>query len=184
MAKNEFVPTGPPPLPMGSTELQLGKSKITVTKGKASSSLKLVRVFKAPVERVYQCFVEPDAMVKWLPPHGFTGHMHRCEAKVGSGYRMSFTTLDKAWSHTFTGTYQELTPGKRIRYVNAFESDDPVMAGAKMQVTIEFRGVPGGTEVTVVQEGIPAGPAAEGSPYGWSQSFDNLAALCEQDLPF
>ncbi|MES2154575.1 MAG: SRPBCC domain-containing protein [bacterium] len=182
-ASTMIPPKGPPPLPTGTTNLTLGATKATVTKGKATS-LRLVRVIKAPAQRIYDCFLDADAMVKWLPPHGFTGHVDRSDPKVGGGYRMRFATINRAWGHSFTGTYQELVPGKRIRYATAFESDDPVMANAKMQVTIDFKPVKGGTELTILQEGIPAGPAADGAPYGWSQSLDNLANLCEAELPF
>ena len=176
------APAGPPPFPVGKPT-KVGDTTVTLRKGK-TTSLHMVRVIKAPAERIYQCFVDSDAMAKWLPPHGFTGRVHSNDPKVGGSYRMSFATIGRSWGHTFGGTYLELVPGKRIVYTNRFESDDPVMAGAEMRTTIDFRKVAGGTELTIVQDGIPAGPAADGSPYGWSQSLENLARLCEAELPF
>jgi uncharacterized protein YndB with AHSA1/START domain len=170
----------PAPLGPGTTTLKLGATTATVNKGK-TTSLRLVRTIKAPALRVYQCFLDPDAMAKWLPPHGFTGHVHKIDAKVGGSYKMSFSTINKSWTQSFGGTYRELVPGKRIRYTDQF--DDPSMPG-EMSVTIDFKPVKDGTELTILQEGIPAGPAADGAPYGWSQSLDNLANMCEAELPF
>jgi uncharacterized protein YndB with AHSA1/START domain len=167
--------------PTTAQTLTLGATKATVTKGK-TTSLRLVRIIKAPAERVYQCFLDPDAMAKWLPPSGFTGKVHRIDAKVGGSYRMSFSTIDRKSTHAFGGTFKELVPGKRIVHTDKFE--DPAMGVSEMLVTIDFKTVKDGTEVTIVQEGIPAGPAADGAPYGWSQSLDNLARLCEAELPF
>lgn len=175
--------SGPPPLKQGTTKLEVGKTKATVVKGPKSTTLKLVRFVKAPPERVYAAFLDPDAMVKWLPPHGFTGKVHHVDARVGGSYKMEFNTINRSWGHSFGGTYKELIPGKRIVHTDRFDSDDPVMGNAEMLVTIDLRAVDGGTEITVLQEGIPAGPAADGAPYGWSQSFDNLANLCEAELP-
>lgn len=181
-AKPAASPAGaPPPMKEGTTRLALGATAATVTKGPKTSSLKLVRVIKAPPQRVYDCFVDPDALAKWMPPHGFVGHVHKMEAKVGGSYKMSFSTINRSWTQSFGGTYRELVPGKRIRYTDQF--DDPAMKG-EMTVTIDFKAVPGGTELTILQEGIPAGPAADGAPYGWSQSLDNLGSLCEAELPF
>jgi len=156
----------------------------TETNPDGTLTLRLRRTIKAPAERIYQCFLDPDALAKWIPPHGFIGHVHKMEPKVGGSYRMSFSTINKSWTQSFGGTYQELVPGKRIRYTDAFESDDPAMAKAKMSVTIEFVPVKDGTELRIEQRGIPKGPAADGAPYGWSQSLDNLAHLCEAELPF
>ena len=179
--KTAKAPAAPPPFPEGKPT-KLGDTTITLSKGK-TTSLRLVRVIKAPAERIYQCFLDPDAMAKWLPPNGFTGKVHSIDAKVGGSYRMSFNTIDRKWGHSFGGKYLELVPGRRIVHTDKFESDDPIMGGADMKVTIDFKPVPGGTELTIVQEGIPAGPAADGAPYGWSQSLDNLARLCEAELP-
>lgn len=183
-ATNKVPSAGPPALKQGTTKLTLGKMSATVTKGPKSTTLKLVRVIKAPPERVYAAFLDPDAMAKWLPPHGFTGRVHSIDARVGGSYKMSFNTINRSWGHSFGGTYKELVPGRRIVHTDKFDSDDPVMGGAEMLVTIDFKRVKEGTQITVLQEGIPAGPAADGSPYGWSQSLDNLANLCEAELPF
>jgi uncharacterized protein YndB with AHSA1/START domain len=174
-------PVGPPPFPTGKPT-KLGDTTVTLSKSPTSSSIRLVRTIKAPPERIYQAFLDPDAMAKWLPPHGFTGHVHHIEPKVGGTYRMSFSTLNRSWTHFFGGTYKELVPGKRIVHTDRFE--DPAMGKSEMTVTIDLKPVPGGTEVHILQEGIPAGPAADGAPYGWSQSLDNLVRLCEAELPF
>jgi uncharacterized protein YndB with AHSA1/START domain len=139
----------------------------------ATATVRVSRVLAAPPERIWRCFVDPDAYAKWLPPHGFTGHVHHMDAKVGGTFRMSFSTINRSWSNTFGGRYVEMKP---------FESDDLGMQG-EMLTTITLRPVPGGTEVTAVQERIPAA-AAEGAPIGWGQSLDNLQRLVEQELPF
>src|SRR5438046_8281149 len=118
-----------------------------------TNTVQLHRVFRAPAERLYRAFLDPDAMVKWLPPHGFVGKIHHVDASVGGGYRMSFTNFSAGGSHSFSGTYVELTPHERIRYSNKF--DDPNLAG-EMNVTITFRKVLNGTDVEIVQAGIPA----------------------------
>ena len=143
-------------------------------------TLRLTRVMKAPAERVYQCFLDADAYVKWLPPHGFTGKVHKMEPKVGGSYRMSFSTIDRKMTHFFGGKFVELVPNKRIVHTDKFE--DPTMGLSEMTVTIDFVPVKGGTELRIEQRGIPKGHAADGAPYGWSQSLDNLAALCEVDF--
>ncbi|HJQ92864.1 MAG TPA: SRPBCC domain-containing protein [Candidatus Thermoplasmatota archaeon] len=171
------------PAPMAAQTLTLGKTNATVTPASdGTTSLRLVRVIKAPAERIYQAFLDADAYAKWLPPHGFTGHVHKMEPKVGGVFRMSFSTISKSWSHTFGGVYKELVPNKRIVHTDRFE--DESMGKGEMTVTIDLKPVKDGTEVTIVQSGIPKGPAGEGAPYGWSQSLDNLATLCEQELPF
>jgi uncharacterized protein YndB with AHSA1/START domain len=163
--------------------LTLGKTNATVTPGPAgTTSLRLVRTIKAPAERIYQCFLDPDAYAKWIPPHGFIGHVDRMEPKVGGKFHMSFATINRKWSHSFGGKYLELVPYTRIVHTDKF--DDPTMGEGEMTVTIDLKPVKDGTEVTIVQSGIPKGPAGEGAPYGWSQSLDNLATLCEQELPF
>lgn len=149
---------------------------------KAGTTLRISRVVKAPRERVYQAFLDPDAMAKWLPPHGFTGHVHHLEARVGGSFRMSFSTLDRKWTQFFGGTYLELEPYERIVHTDKFETDDPAMKG-EMKLTVTFKDVPGGTEVQIVHEGIPE-PAASGAPEGWKQSLDNLSRLVEAELPF
>ncbi|HEV8360194.1 MAG TPA: SRPBCC family protein [Candidatus Thermoplasmatota archaeon] len=163
---------------------------MTTTTTKAQSSktgttLRLQRVFKAPAERIYQAFLDPDALAKWSPPHGFTGHVHHLDARVGGTFRMSFSTINRSFTHFFGGTYLELKPHERIVHTDKFEGDDPVFpSDHEMIVTITLRTVEGGTEVTIVQENIPPGPAAEGAPEGWKQSLDNLARLVEAELPF
>jgi uncharacterized protein YndB with AHSA1/START domain len=147
-----------------------------------TTTVRVGRLIKAPQERVYQAFLDPDALVKWMPPHGFTGHMHSMEPKVGGTFRMSFHTINRSWGHTFGGTYLELKPYERIVHTDRFETDDPAMQG-EMRVTITFEKVPGGTQVNVVQEGVPK-VVAGGAPEGWGQSLDNLQRLCEQELPF
>jgi uncharacterized protein YndB with AHSA1/START domain len=173
--------TTPNPAP---TTTKHGATTATTSEGPRDTlTLRLSRTIKAPPERVYQCFLDPDAYAKWLPPHGFTGKVHRMEPKVGGTYRMSFSTINRGWTEFFGGKYTELVPNKRIVHTDRFETDDPSMQG-EMTVTIELTKVPAGTRVDIVQEGIPKGPAASGAPVGWSQSLDNLASLCEQELPF
>ncbi len=147
-------------------------------------SIRLSRVFKAPPERIWRCFTDPDAYAKWLPPHGFTGHVYSMDAKVGGGFRMSFSTIDRKWNETFGGRYIEMKPYEKLVHTNFFETGDPIMKGATMQTTITLTPVKGGTRVDVLQEGIPPGPAADGAPIGWGQSLDNLQRLVEQELPF
>ena len=143
-------------------------------------TLRLTRVIKAPAERVYQCFLDADAYAKWLPPHGFSGKVHKMEPKVGGSYRMSFSTIDRKMTHFFGGKFVELVPNKRIVHTDKFE--DPAMGLSEMTVTIDLVPVKGGTELRIEQRGIPKGPAADGAPYGWSQSLDNLARLCEVEF--
>lgn len=148
-------------------------------------SLRLRRIIKAPAQRIYQAFLDPDALAKWIPPHGFTGHVHHLEPKVGGTFRMSFNTIGRTWGHTFGGRYLELKPYERIVHTDRFEGDMPGFpSDTEMRVTITLKPVPGGTEVNIVQEGIPKGPAADGAPVGWGQSLDNLQRLCEVELPF
>lgn len=143
-----------------------------------TATLKLSRVIKAPAERVYNAFIDPDQMAKWLPPGGYTGKVHKMEARVGGIYRMSFTSLDKKDSNTFGGKYLEMTPFTKLKYTDKFESDHPAMQG-EMITTITFREVKGGTEVNVVQEGIPKLIPLEMAQLGWGSSFRNLAELVE-----
>ena len=119
----------------------------------ATNTIRLHRVLRATPDRVYRAFIDPDAMVKWLPPHGFTGKVHEMDARVGGGYRMSFTNFGTGSSHSFGGTYVELTPHERIRYTDKF--DDPNLPG-EMKVTITLRKVACGTDIEITQEGVPA----------------------------
>jgi uncharacterized protein YndB with AHSA1/START domain len=144
----------------------------------SGATLRISRVIKAPAERVYNAFLDPDALAKWLPPGGYTAKVYKLEAKVGGSYRMSFTSLDKKDHNAFGGKYLELTPHSRIKYTDAFETDNPALKG-EMVTTITFREVKGGTEVSVVQEGIPKVIPLEMAQLGWSSSFRNLAELVE-----
>ncbi len=176
-------PTNPPTVPMATVP---GKTVSATSDGPRPDTvtLRLSRIIKAPAQRIYQCFLDPDAYAKWLPPHGFSGTVHSMDPKVGGTFRMSFQTINRSWTNTFGGKYAELVPGKRIVYSNQFEAGAGVPVGTQMRVTIELTKVPDGTRVDITQEGIPKGPMADGSPIGWGQSLDNLAALCEQELPF
>jgi uncharacterized protein YndB with AHSA1/START domain len=146
----------------------------------ATNSVRLHRVLRASPDRIYRAFLEPDAMVKWLPPNGFTGKVHDMDARVGGGYRMSFTNFGTGKTESFGGRYTELTPHSRIRYIDAFE--DPGLPG-EMQVTVSLRPVSCGTEVEIVQEGIPAVIPAEFCYLGWQESLDALAKLVEANIP-
>ena len=144
------------------------------------NTVRLHRVLRASPERVYRAFLDPDAMVKWIPPHGFTGKVHKMDARVGGGYRMSFTNFGSGKSHDFGGTYVELTPHERIRYTDKFE--DPNLPG-EMSVTISLRKVICGTELTIVQEGLPAAIPVEFCYAGWQESLALLAMLVEPEIP-
>lgn len=150
---------------------------MTQTKTEARS-LTLTRIMKAPAKRIYNAFLEPDAYAKWLPPNGYTGHVHSMEPKVGGGFRMTFASLDKSDVHSFGGSYLELTPYTRIVHTDKFETDDPTMQG-EMRITITLEEIDGGTKVTILHEGLPPGPAGDGAPEGWGQSLDNLQRLVE-----
>jgi uncharacterized protein YndB with AHSA1/START domain len=144
------------------------------------STVQLHRVVSAPPERVYRAFLDPEAMVKWLPPHGFTAKMHSMDVKVGGGYKMSFTNFTTKSSHSFGGKYVELKPNEQIKYTDKF--DDPNMPG-EMQVTITFRKVIGGTELKITQEGIPDAIPVEMCYMGWQQSLNLLTQLVEPEIP-
>src|SRR5262249_40748332 len=145
----------------------------------ATGIVRLHRFLKAPPERVYKAFLDPDAMAKWLPPHGFTGKVHRMDATVGGGYKMSFTNSGTGQTHSFGGTYVELTPNLRIRYTDQF--DDPNLPG-KMHVTIELSKVMTGTEVNIVQEGLPSQIPTEFAYLSWQESLALLAHLGEPEI--
>ena len=146
----------------------------------ATGTVRLHRVFKAPAERLYRAFLDPDAMSKWLPPHGFTGKVLKMDAQVGGGYRMSFTNFSTGRSHSFGATYMELVPYERIRHTDKF--DDPNLPG-EMMVTITFRKVVCGTEVEIVQEGIPEMIPVEFCYLGWQESLSLLAYVVEPEIP-
>ena len=145
-----------------------------------SGTVKLQRVLRAPAERVYRAFLDPTAMVKWIPPHGFTGTIHHMDLRVGGGYRMSFTSFGTGKSHSFGGTYLELTPNERIRYSDSF--DDPDLPG-EMQVTITLKPVACGTELEIIQEGVPAVIPVEFCYLGWQESLNLLSLLVEPEIP-
>ena len=146
----------------------------------SSNTIKLHRVLRAPADKVYRAFLDPDAMAKWLPPNGFTCKVHHIEAKVGGTYKMSFTNFTTGKSHSFGGTYVELEPQQRIRYTDKF--DDPNLPG-EMQTTITLKKVSCGTEVTIVQEGLPAAIRVEACYLGWQESLISLAKLVEAEVP-
>jgi uncharacterized protein YndB with AHSA1/START domain len=145
-----------------------------------TSTIRIHRVLKAPPERVYRAFLDASAMVKWLPPNGFTGQVHQLDAKVGGTYKMSFTNFTTGNSHSFGGDYLELVPNERIRHTDKF--DDPNMPG-EMQTTITLKQVSVGTELNIVQEGVPAVIPAEACYLGWQESLTLLAKLVEAEIP-
>jgi uncharacterized protein YndB with AHSA1/START domain len=145
-----------------------------------SNTVRLHRVLRAAPEKVYRAFLDPDAMAKWLPPNGFTGRVHQMDAKVGGKYRMSFTNFTTGNSHTFGGEYRELAPNERIRYTDRF--DDPNLPG-EMQTTVSLKAVSVGTELNVVQEGVPDVIPAEACYLGWQESLALLAKLVEPEIP-
>ncbi len=146
----------------------------------ATNTVRLHRVLRAPADRIYRAFLDPDAMVKWLPPNGFTGKVHHLDAKVGGSYRMSFTNFTSASSHSFGGEYLELVPGERIRHTDRF--DDPNLPGT-MEVTVSLTKVSCGTEVSIVQEGVPEIIPLEACYLGWQESLALLAELVEAEIP-
>mgnify|MGYP003490313089 FL=1 len=145
-----------------------------------SNVVRLHRVLRAPPERVYRAFLDPDAMAKWLPPHGYTGKVHHMDARVGGSHRMSFTNFSTGSSHAFGGRYVELTPHETIRYTDQF--DDPGLPG-EMQVTISLAAVACGTGLTITQEGIPPAIPLEFCYLGWQESLSLLAHLVEPEIP-
>ena len=145
-----------------------------------TNTVKLHRVLRATPERTYRAFLDADAMAKWLPPNGFTGKVHQLDAKVGGGYKMSFTNFTTGKSHSFGGTYLQLTPNEQIRYSNKF--DDANLPG-EMQTTISLRQVFCGTELNITQEGIPEMIPAEACYLGWQESLTLLAKLVEAEIP-
>ena len=138
------------------------------------------RVLRAAPEKIYRAFLDPDAMAKWLPPHGFTGKVHHMDAKVDGTYQMSFTNFTTGKSHSFGGKYVELTPHERIRYTDKF--DDPNLPG-EMQTTITLKKVSCGTELNIVQEGLPDVIPPEACCLGWQEALTLLAQLVEAEIP-
>ena len=143
-------------------------------------TVKLHRVLRTSPEKIYRAFLDPDAMAKWLPPHGFTGKVHQLDATVGGSYRMSFTNFSTGSSHSFGGKYLELVPNQRICHTDKF--DDPNLPG-EMQTTIVLKQVSCGTEVEIVQQGIPEMIPTEACYLGWQESLTLLAQLVEADIP-
>jgi uncharacterized protein YndB with AHSA1/START domain len=146
----------------------------------STNTIRLHRVIRATPERIYRAFLDPEAMAKWLPPNGFTGKVHQLDAKVGGTYKMSFTNFSTGKSHSFGGEYLELTPNERIRHTDKF--DDPNLPG-EMQTTVLLKQVSVGTELNVVQEGVPAVIPAEACYLGWQESLILLAKLVEAEIP-
>ena len=146
----------------------------------AKGTVRLHRVLRATPERVYRAFLDADAMAKWLPPYGFTCKVHHIDAKVGGSYKMSFTNFSKGQGHTFGGEYRELVPYELIRYTDKF--DDPGLPG-EMQTTLSFKKVSCGTELNIVQEGLPEAIPLEMCYLGWQESLMQLAKLVEPEIP-
>ena len=146
----------------------------------STNTIRIHRVLRAAPERVYRAFLDPEAMAKWLPPNGFTGKVHEMNATVGGGHRMSFTNFTTGKSHTFGGKYVELVPNERIRYTDKF--DDPNLSG-EMQVTVSLKEVSCGTELNVIQEGVPDMIPADACYVGWQESLILLAKLVEAEIP-
>ena len=145
-----------------------------------TNTIKLNRVLQAPPERVYKAFLDPGAMCKWLPPNGFTGEVHHLDAKVGGTYRMSFTNFSSGKSHSFGGEYLELVPNEKIRHTDRFE--DANLPG-EMTTTITFTKVSVGTELNIVQEGVPAVIPPDACYLGWQESLALLKKLVEPEIP-
>jgi len=145
-----------------------------------TGTVQLHRVLRAPAERVYRAFLDADAMVRWIPPYGFIGKVHHMDAKVGGRFKMSFTNFGTGNSHSFGGEYLELIPHERIRYTDKF--DDPNLPG-EMEVTVTLKKVSCGTEISIVQAGIPEVIPVEMCYLGWQESLLQLATLVEPEIP-
>ncbi len=143
-------------------------------------TIRLHRVFTTKPDKIYRAFLEPDALARWLPPNGFIGRVHEMDAKVGGGFRMSFTNFTSGTTHSFRGEYHELLPNERLRYSDVF--DDPNLPGT-MTVTVMLKEVSVGTEVTIAQEGVPQMIPLEACYLGWQESLRNLARLVEPNIP-
>jgi len=146
----------------------------------STNTVHLHRVLTAKPEKIYRAFLDPDAMAKWLPPNGFTCRVHHMDPKVGGIYKMSFTNFTTEKSISFGGEYRELVENERLRYTDNF--DDPNLAG-EIQVTVILKKVSVGTEITIVQEGLPTVIPLEACYVGWQQSLNNLAKLVEPEIP-
>jgi uncharacterized protein YndB with AHSA1/START domain len=146
----------------------------------SSRTVHLHRVLRCTPSKVYRAFIEPQALAKWLPPHGFTCEVQQLDARVGGSFRMSFTNFGNGASHSFGGEYLELVPGQRLRYTDRF--DDPNLPGT-LEVTVDLRAVSCGTEVSIAQAGIPEAIPLEMCYLGWQESLAQLASLVEPDIP-
>jgi uncharacterized protein YndB with AHSA1/START domain len=146
----------------------------------STNTIRLHRVLRTTPEKIYRAFLDAGAMAKWLPPNGFTGKVHELDARVGGSHKMSFTNFTTGKSHSFGGTYVELVPHERIRYTDKF--DDSNLPG-EMQTTITLKKVSCGTELHIVQEGMPDAIPAEACYLGWQESLTLLAKLVEADIP-
>jgi uncharacterized protein YndB with AHSA1/START domain len=146
----------------------------------SGNTIELHRVLRATPEKVYRAFLDGEAMSKWLPPNGFTGKVHQMNAKVGGTYKMSFTNFSTGKTHSFGGEYLELVPNERIRYTDRF--DDPALPG-EMHTTITLKRVSCGTELNIVQEGVPSVIPAEACYVGWQESLILLTKLVEPEIP-
>jgi len=146
----------------------------------STQTIRLHRVLKTTPDKIYRAFLDPDAMVKWLPPHGFTGKVHHLEAKVGGTFRMSFTNFGSGSSHSFGGEYLELVPNERIRHTDKF--DDANLPG-EMRVVIALKPVMVGTELSIEQSGIPAAIPVEACYLGWQESLQLLGQLVQAQIP-
>jgi uncharacterized protein YndB with AHSA1/START domain len=144
-----------------------------------TNSVRLHRVLMTKPQKVYRAFLEPDAMAKWLPPNGFACTVHQMDARVGGSYRMSFRNFTTGHAHSWGGRYVELVPSERLRYTDKFE--DPNLPG-EIQVTVTLRAVSVGTEVSILQEGLPDTIPIEGCYLGWQESLRNLARLVEPEI--
>jgi uncharacterized protein YndB with AHSA1/START domain len=159
---------------------QKGNNPVKGEEIMAAHTIRLHRVLRAAPERVYRAFLDGDAMTKWLPPNGFTGKVHHMEAKVGGTFKMSFTNFSTGKSHSFGGEYLELVPHERIRYTDRF--DDPNLPG-EIQTAVTLKKVSCGTELHIVQEGVPEVIPAEACYVGWQESLNLLAKLVEPEIP-
>jgi uncharacterized protein YndB with AHSA1/START domain len=164
-------------------ELSAASHSDPISKGEAIMStytIRLHRVLRAAPERIYRAFLDADAIVKWLPPNGFTGKVHHLDARVGGTDKMSFTNFTTGHGHSFGGEYLELVPYERIRHTDKF--DDPALPG-EMQTTVSLTKLSSGTELNVMQEGIPSGIPQEACYLGWQESLTLLAKLVEAEIP-
>jgi uncharacterized protein YndB with AHSA1/START domain len=157
-----------------------GRARAYVEEDMMPNTVRFHRVLRATPERVYRAFLDADAMVKWLPPNGFTGKVHHLDARVGGTYKMSFTNFTSGKSHSFGGEYLELVPHERIRHTDRF--DDPNLPG-QMETTVALKKVLVGTEVHIVQEGVPDVIPPEACTLGWQESLTLLAKLVEAEIP-